>query len=689
MTRSDDISDYTEFEQTGALNAFKGLEDLADRLDDLEADLTDISTDADPAIAASVRKLRRQIRDFEPNITMVGQVKAGKTTLVNAMAGWPDLLPADVNPWTSVVTSLHMQPNLKPNERRSSFRFFSNEEWDRLITRGGRVGELANRAGAEDELEKVRKQLDEMREKSQARLGRRFSMLLGQSHDYETFDETLIQRYVCLGDDFWEEADGSFDQGRFADITKSADLWFGQQSLPVGLCIQDTPGVNDTFMIREQITINALRGAKLCVMVLSAQQALSSVDLGLIRLIANVKSRDIIIFVNRIDELTDPVREMPEIRQSILDTLKKFDGPRDAQIIFGSGFWASHAIANTCHEMGEDSAEALLAWAEAQLDENLIKLAPQEMVWHLSGLPALGDAISERIENGVGARLIERLDAAKSNLRANLVISDAITEVQPDGTRAARLSQSELAARLHDIETNVTTALDARLSQAHTAFLTRIENAHQTFLGRATASLVKHLELYGEEAIWTYDPVGLRMLLRTAYRVFVKSATEAGSDALATTAMHITALYQDCLGQSGRAPTIVAPPLPTASPPIALGQTIALDLRGSWWTRFWRRRRGHQALCNDFANLIYEETSPVVTALRRQNADSYSVAIRAELRDFIASQRALLDGLFDKDKPAAEAPCQIGDTAGQPRIPLHLDEYALTPTPTSHMGSSE
>ena len=33
---------------------------------------------------------------------------------VNAMVGVPDLLPADVNPWTSVVTSLHLNPHTAP-----------------------------------------------------------------------------------------------------------------------------------------------------------------------------------------------------------------------------------------------------------------------------------------------------------------------------------------------------------------------------------------------------------------------------------------------------------------------------------------------------------------------------------------------------------------------------------------------
>ena len=145
---------------------------------------------------------------------MIGQVKAGKTSLVNAMVGCPDLLPADVNPWTSVVTSLHLSPHVAPQDNRASFPSFDMEEWTRLLDRGGRIGELASRAGAEDELAKVREQVIEMREKSRERLGDKFELLLGQQHDYGYFDDDLIERYVCLGDDFEDD----FVPGKLTDI---------------------------------------------------------------------------------------------------------------------------------------------------------------------------------------------------------------------------------------------------------------------------------------------------------------------------------------------------------------------------------------------------------------------------------------------------------------------------------------
>ena len=96
-----------------------------------------------------------------------------------------------------------------------------------------------------------------MREKSRKRLGRRFELLLGQEHDYGYVDRDLIQRYVCLGDDF--EDDGiAHNQGRFADITKSADIYLPSPLVPIRLCIRDTPGVRKLGDHSADLLLNGL-----------------------------------------------------------------------------------------------------------------------------------------------------------------------------------------------------------------------------------------------------------------------------------------------------------------------------------------------------------------------------------------------------------------------------------------------
>ena len=149
---------------------FDGFSGFVDKIAELDDALDALAEIGDEATEAGARRLKAQLAAFEPSVTMIGQVKSGKTSLVNAMIGRPGLLPADVNPWTSVVTSLHLDPHAAAASGRATFRFFETDEWARLLEKGGRLGELASRAGADDELEKVRRQVEAMREKSRTRL---------------------------------------------------------------------------------------------------------------------------------------------------------------------------------------------------------------------------------------------------------------------------------------------------------------------------------------------------------------------------------------------------------------------------------------------------------------------------------------------------------------------------------------
>jgi hypothetical protein len=191
------------------------------------------------------------------------------------------------------------------------------------------------------------------------------------------------------------------------------------------MCVRDTPGVNDTFLVREQITVNAIRSSRVCVVVLSAHQALSTVDMALIRMIANIRARDVIIFVNRIDELGDPVREIPQIRDSIRETLQAQNGPADATILFGSAHWATNALSGDWDELGEASANALVAMAEHEARGGLEESNAVDAIWRLSGLPALGRAISERIIEGEGREMVEQAARAARNIANGLVASRA------------------------------------------------------------------------------------------------------------------------------------------------------------------------------------------------------------------------------------------------------------------------
>ncbi|WP_411891609.1 dynamin family protein [Yoonia sp. SDW83-1] len=650
-----------------------GLEKLDafhDEITDLEATLADVVKLGGPDAEKKSAKLIRQLRTFEPSITMIGQIKSGKTSLVNAMVGRPDLLPADVNPWTSVVTSLHLNAPLPPDAPTASFQFFSQGEWDHLVENGGRIGELSARAGADEELEKVREQIAEMREKTKARLGRKFELLLGQKHNYAELSDELVQRYVCMGDDF-EDMDEEDQQGQFADITKSADLYLKADSIPMPLCLRDTPGVNDTFMMREQITINALRDSRICVVVLSAHQALSSMDMGLIRLIANVKSREVIIFVNRIDELSNPAEQVPEIRDSILQTLADNNGPENPEVIFGSAYWANIALSEDLNDIVADSAAALFNWAEVALDSGTSGMETNELVWHLSGVPALYKALSERIAEGPGAEVLSASRKRALNLVGGVRASNSVVSMRIDGDSVAMMPPDQLAAHLDKLEADNLKFLHDRLDIVFQQFGSRVDQSHKRFLDRALESLLQHLEKNGEDQIWQYSPDGLRMLLRTSYQVMRRNVASTCDQVFAAAAGDLAETYRTAFGVAVENFSITPPAAPEIPAPVSLGQTIALDLQTSWWKGWWKRRKGYRAFASGFYDLIEAETAPIVDELKVRQAEDIRQMAERELREFLAEQRALLTDISDKSNIGVDDLKDIfGITAQQEREEL-------------------
>ena len=585
-----------------------GFAQFVDRLRPVKAALHLAADIGDPTVSKAASRLRQKLKAFEPSITMIGQIKSGKTTLVNSMTGYAGLLPADVNPWTSVVTSLHLQPDLAAQRAAANFRFFEAGEWDLLVQGGGRIGELADRAGADDELSTIKAQVEEMREKSRRRLGRKFEMLLGAEHRYEYVDAELVERYVCLGDDMDSGSAASKNQGRFADITKSADLMLSQRGLPLRMCIRDTPGVNDTFMMREQITIRAIRDSRTCVVVLSAHQALSSTDLAMVRLISAVSARDVVIFVNRIDELKDPATQVPQIRDSIVKTLNQHRGPADAQIVFGSALWAETASAGHVSLLPPASQEALYNWAEATNVPDKYGNDPNGLVWVLSGVPALFDALAEKVAMGVGKELLDEVGQGARNLLNGMTVATNLEARRGHETASLGMTPKAVEAALDTIRARHTATLQGALQTAIDGLADRSDRAHQSFLVRATEALAKHLELYGENSAWNYDPAGLRLLLSTAYKVFSGKCHTAYSSTLDAASADLRALCQRALDLPDGLFDPRFPHAPAVPAPVTLGQTIALDLRNGWWKGWWARRQSFEAQAQSYHELIRAET---------------------------------------------------------------------------------
>lgn len=669
MNDSSDIMDRPHHDRPANAHLLaignEGLRPLAKAFGEARAVLARLSEGADQRYSKRAAMLLRQLDMFEPNVTLVGQVKAGKTALTNVLIGAPGLLPSDVNPWTSVVTGLHINSRNGPKGTKSEFTFFDGDEWNRLVSTGGRLGELAERAGSHEETERVHAQVVTMREQSKARLGPHFELLLGKSHKYGYYDNELIERYVCLGDTDDSGNPADTHQGRFADITKTAEVYIDLPEYPGAICVRDTPGVNDTFMVREQITLRSLRGSEICLVVLSAHQALNTTDMALVRMISNFEKRQIILFVNRIDELPNPAQQIPEIRASIIATLKSRNAPHDCEIVFGSAKWAESALTGGVNELSDESQAALFDWAEA--NNTIAPDDPDSFLWMLSGVPELNRAINRRILEGSGKRLLDNIRSRVANLTSEIAAERSARQSY-SVPGAARMEPAVMRREIETLAQNSIAELDTTTERLRLDLRQRLDKLQASFLRRATDALIAHLERNGEQENWTYDATGLRVLLRSAYFQFASATKREIASVYSRTTVAIDGLYTKALGAEMPGLEIIPPAMPQIPPPVVVGRTIALDLTSSWWKRWWGKRRGIEAIAADYAGLIEAEVASIIDELERTQIADLFTSISTTMVEFLNEQREALmrltsDGPAEADLTSYQAASHATEAA--------------------------
>ncbi len=396
-----------------------------------------------------ISRIVDDLSNLKPSIAFVGQIKAGKSRLINGFTGQAEYLPSDVNPWTTVITDMHFG---HPSGRTSGaeFHFFDNRQWQALIAEGE---ELRNMFPDEEDSykrEMIEEQVEAMKTRAKLRLGESYKHLLGQHHDLDELNSDDLARYVCAGDDPTDEGqlDPGSDRGLYSDITRKAEVYFDIGHFPYPVTVTDTPGVNDPLLIREEISRQYLKESDFFVVVLSAHQALSRADLKLFRLMQALELGQIVVFINRVDELGGGAEDATKVRADVLDGLEQALGNSEIDVLMGSAQWAHYAL--TGDESGIDH-DQILAWLRAH---------PDQMKQYLEGVEEIKQGPGPISREGV-LRFAAMIASGLPDLRRH--VTKALTE----GPRQEQLNiawqhlnsfaQGELersTARLRAVEDN-------------------------------------------------------------------------------------------------------------------------------------------------------------------------------------------------------------------------------------------
>jgi predicted GTPase len=231
-------------------------------------------------------------------IGVIGQMKCGKSTFLNAFLFEDDVLPAATTPMTAALSVITYGET-----KRIEAEFYSKTEWDEMQMKASRdLNEAKGDKAKESEIKAAR----ELVEKASC-LGSSLQALLGTKKT-DNF-ENLIE-YVGA-------------DGHYVAITKSVTIYYPKEWLK-GVEIVDTPGFNDPVVSREERTQEFLKRADVVLMLLYAGRAFDATDRDIVfEKVRNVGVGKVLIGINKYDLCYSEGETIEEIIINVENEIRK------------------------------------------------------------------------------------------------------------------------------------------------------------------------------------------------------------------------------------------------------------------------------------------------------------------------------------------------------------------------------
>jgi signal recognition particle receptor subunit beta len=629
---------------------------------------------------------QKQLREVTCRIAIVGQVKSGKSTLVNALIEDPGLLPSDADPSSVVVTSLNFRNSAKAPEHAARFHIFSSEEWHDLAQSRGDRRSLT--PPIQPNL--LRAHLDFIRTRAERRLGDRFHEMVGMPHSYEELNRQVLGDYISSG--AFQDA-AAAGRPKFFDITRAADLYFHQGPFAFPVTLIDTPGTNDPFQVRDEITRRTLDGADVVVCILSALQALSAADVALLRLLSGLQMSKIVVFINRVDQLDDPAVDGSAVKSAVERRLRLELPALDIPVVIGSSWWGSiGALAHDVDLSAHLSPSQLSALAKAlphfpQSGGVLTshdRLQLSDTLYRRSGIARVVAAIERSMASSGAASLLRQAAACFLEIARSTEISASV-EVQSIERRltarqlevrdlSEKIAEEQEALRLFEERAG---ALRDTFSQIETHFAELIDNGTEALRDELQRLVHEFSDQQAEQVTLSRSTgtagrpqrcnvVPLRVRLETAYL--------SGFDKLAADLVRIESflypqlkaivanLVPDISGGYLEPPTEPMQPLPSAP----LSTTLSLDLSERWWKHLFATKPTLQEQADHLRQLIDTEFGTIITELARLAQIRLSERIDHTLKRLNAVADGLVAGI-DMRKSLLATECDRLATLGNER----------------------
>ena len=239
-------------------------------------------------------------------LAVAGQIKAGKSTLLNALIFGNDILPSDDTPYTAKITEIRYG-----SDKKLKAIFYTKDEWQ----------ELKNEITEIDE-KKVNyfKNFIEPDIKNSS-----YIKFLNQTKED---DISNLKEYVAKG-------------GVHTPFVKSVEIYYPAEILK-SLVVVDTPGTNDPNIFRSKITLDWIKRCDAAIYATYAGRAFDESDIKFINeYLLSLENSKRIVAINKIDVLRnfDEAKELLENNKKN-ETYQKTVFNEASSFVFTAGLYA-------------------------------------------------------------------------------------------------------------------------------------------------------------------------------------------------------------------------------------------------------------------------------------------------------------------------------------------------------------
>ncbi len=316
----------------------------------------------------SVGKYKKELENERFVVSFCGQIKAGKSSLINALIFGEEILPKADLVQTAAITILKYSE--KPYFEA---KFYTEDEWEKLKNYTNEEGENYYEKFLKPQVNNSIKHGIYVRE-----------LITKSGKKISEKDLTKLEDFVGVN-------------GKYTPFVKEIILYYPSDILK-NIDIVDTPGTNDPNEFRSKITENWIHNSNAVVYVVYAGQSFAKQDMDFINsFLIHVPSKHIIYAVNKVDVITN-IDELDEwietLRNNEALKLRKILS-KDSEIVKVS---ALGALINKIYQKTNSIPEHLSYYAEQLEEKGFIEN---------NGFDLLEKAIEDKLIKNKGQNLLD------------------------------------------------------------------------------------------------------------------------------------------------------------------------------------------------------------------------------------------------------------------------------------------